>query len=171
MDGQYSVKELPLGMPRLVRIVGIGAGASGLNMIRTLRQHLVQPYEHVVYEKNAAVGGTWYENRYPGCRCDVPSHNYQFSWKTKLDWSNFCAPAAEIEEYLCQICEEENMGPVIKTSHRVRSARWDEPRGVWELTVQDSEGQVFDDHAHFLVDAGGILKYVFIRYGHFALAC
>lgn len=63
---KYIVSETPLGTARHVRIVTIGAGASGLNMIRTLRMKLGN-YEHVVYEKNPKVGGTWYENRYPGC--------------------------------------------------------------------------------------------------------
>lgn len=74
----YEVTEQPLGTTRHIRLVTIGAGASGINLIRTLRLHLTD-YEHVVYEKNAKVGGTWFENRYPGCRCDIPSHNYQFS--------------------------------------------------------------------------------------------
>ncbi|EHL01173.1 putative sterigmatocystin biosynthesis monooxygenase stcW [Glarea lozoyensis 74030] len=84
----YAVSERPLGTPRHVRIVTIGAGASGINMIRTLREKL-SDYEHVVYDKNPSVGGTWYENRYPGCRCDIPAHNYQFSWKKNPAWKLF----------------------------------------------------------------------------------
>ncbi|KAK2073106.1 hypothetical protein P8C59_007412 [Phyllachora maydis] len=140
MDGAqpdvYRVRETPLGTAKHIRIVGIGAGASGLNMIRTLRLDLTN-YEVTVYEKNAEVGGTWYENRYPGCRCDVPSHNYQFSWRPKHDWSNFHAPAEEIEEYLCELCDEEGMRDVIKTRHEITE---------------------FDDYAHFLLDGTGILN-------------
>src|SRR5690349_19490321 len=76
----YQVLKQPLGTTHHVRIVTMGAGMSGINMIRTLRLHLTD-YEHVVYEKNPQIGGTWFENRYPGCKCDVPSHNYQFSWR------------------------------------------------------------------------------------------
>lgn len=162
MDGAqpdvYRVRETPLGTAKHIRIVGIGAGASGLNMIRTLRLDLTN-YEVTVYEKNAEVGGTWYENRYPGCRCDVPSHNYQFSWRPKHDWSNFHAPAEEIEEYLCELCDEEGMRDVIKTRHEITSATWNETRGVWVLTVLDLlSGREFDDYAHFLLDGTGILK-------------
>ncbi|KAK0655773.1 hypothetical protein B0T16DRAFT_424483 [Cercophora newfieldiana] len=155
---EYSVKEQPLGSTRHIRIVGIGAGASGLNMIRTLRLNLTD-YELVVYEKNHDVGGTWFENRYPGCRCDIPSHNYQFSWKPKHDWTNFHAPAEEINDYLRQVCDDEGMREAIKTSHEVVSARWNERDGIWNLIIRDlGTGIEFDDHANFLLDGTGILN-------------
>jgi cation diffusion facilitator CzcD-associated flavoprotein CzcO len=140
--------------------VTIGAGASGINMIRTLRQTLTD-YEHVVYEKNPSIGGTWYENRYPGCKCDVPAHNYQYSWRHNPSWSTFFASAHEIEKYLCTVCEEEKMGPSIKTSHQLKNASWNEVKGVWELEIRNLEtGEIFNDYGHFLLDATGILKYV-----------
>lgn len=154
----YAIREEPLGTPKHVRIVGIGAGASGINLIRTIRKNMVN-YEHVVYEKNEKVGGTWFENRYPGCRCDVPSHNYQFSWRPNPEWSNFLSPAPEIQEYLSRICEEEHMMDTIKLRHKVNGAWWDEKRGLWDLSVQNLEtGEEFKDYANFLVDASGILK-------------
>ena len=154
----YTVVEKPLGSTKHVRIVGIGAGASGLNLVRTLRKQL-SDYELVVYEKNDDVGGTWLENRYPGCRCDVPSHNYQFSWRPNPEWSNFFAPAEEIRKYLCRICEEENMRDSIKTQHRVSGAWWDEARGLWDLSVLNlASGEEFRDEANFIVDGSGVLK-------------
>ncbi|KAI0483227.1 hypothetical protein GGR56DRAFT_663768 [Xylariaceae sp. FL0804] len=154
----YTVVEKPLGTLKHVRIVGIGTGASGLNMIRTLRTHLTN-YEHVVYEKNNKVGGTWFENRYPGCRCDVPSHNYQFSWRPNPEWSNFFATADEIEKYLQDICEEERMMDSIKLRHKVAGAWWDESQGLWDLSIINLEtGEEFRDQANFLVDASGILN-------------
>jgi cation diffusion facilitator CzcD-associated flavoprotein CzcO len=151
------ILEKPLGTIRRLRIITIGAGASGINMIQTLRKNLTN-YEHVVYEKNPKVGGTWYENRYPGCMCDIPAHNYQFSWKPNPTWSSFFAPALEIEKYLCRICEEEGLRKWIQLGKRVVEARWNES-GVWELKVEDLEtGRVFEDYCHFLLDASGILK-------------
>lgn len=82
----YTVKECRLGTPRRLRIVAIGAGASGLNLLHKLQQH-TENIEYVVYEKNVDVGGTWFENRYPGCACDIPSHNYQFAWEPNPNWS------------------------------------------------------------------------------------
>ncbi|EAQ92674.1 hypothetical protein CHGG_00909 [Chaetomium globosum CBS 148.51] len=154
----YTVREQPLGSTRHIRIVGIGAGASGLNLLRTLRLNL-SDYEVTIYEKNTDVGGTWLENRYPGCRCDVPSHSYQFSWRQKKDWANFFAGAEEIGAYLCQVCDEEGMRDSIKTSHQVVRAEWNEQGGQWELTVRNLEtGEEFSDHATFLVDGSGILN-------------
>ncbi|KAL0938897.1 phenylacetone monooxygenase [Colletotrichum truncatum] len=156
----YSINEAPFGTPRPIRIIGIGAGASGINMIRTIRNTLsASTYELVVYEKNADVGGTWFENRYPGCKCDVPSHNYQFSWRPNPAWSSFFAPADEIREYLCQICDDEEMRPYIKTSHKIVSASWSESKAMWEVEIQDLKtGSVFQDQANFLIDATGILN-------------
>ncbi|KAI1334768.1 hypothetical protein F5Y15DRAFT_280124 [Xylariaceae sp. FL0016] len=154
----YTVLERPLGTPKHVKIVGIGAGASGINMIRTLRKNLTN-FEHVIYEKNRKIGGTWFENRYPGCRCDVPSHNYQFSWRPNREWSGFFSPAEEIEEYLDRICEEERMMDTIKLQHKVTGAWWDESRGLWDLRVVSLEtGTELRDEANFLVDASGILN-------------
>jgi cation diffusion facilitator CzcD-associated flavoprotein CzcO len=157
-DHVYTVREEPLGTAKQIRIVLIGAGASGLNMVRTLRLNLTN-YELAVYEKNDEVGGTWYENRYPGVRCDVPSHNYQFSWRPNPRWTNFFSPADEIEDYLRKICDEEGMRDKIKTSHRVSSARWNEAKGLWRLTIQNLKtGEEFEDSANFLLDGSGILK-------------
>ena len=154
----YQIREQPLGSGKPIRIVGIGAGASGLNMIRTLRLNLSE-YDLTIYEKNGDVGGTWFENRYPGCRCDVPSHSYQFSWKPNHDWSNFFSPASEIKDYLGRVCDEEGMRGSIKTSHSVTAAEWNEDGGVWKLRIFNLEtSEEFDDYANFILDGTGILK-------------
>lgn len=154
----YAVQEQPLGTTRHIRIACIGAGVSGLNLIRTLRRNLTD-YEVVVYEKNTDVGGTWLENRYPGCRCDVPSHSYQFSWRPKKDWPNFFSGAEEIREYLCRVCDEEGMRDSIRVLHQVTAAKWNETDGQWELVVRNLEtGEDFNDYATFLVNGSGILK-------------
>lgn len=157
-DATYRIKEQPLGSTRHLRIIGIGAGMSGINMIRTLRLHLTD-YEHVIYEKNPSIGGTWFENRYPGCKCDVPSHNYQFSWRPNPRWSSFFPSAPEIEEYLCQVCKEEDMYPLIKTEHEVVKAQWEEDEGMWFLEIRNlQDGTVLKDKCHILLDGSGILK-------------
>lgn len=166
----YTVVEQPLGTAKKVRIITIGSGASGLNMIRTFRQKLTN-FEHIVYEKNPEVGGTWYENRYPGCKCDIPSHNYQFSWKPNKEWSNFLSPAEEIQAYLCRLCDDEDLRRQIKTNHLVTGALWDEGAGRWTVRVKNLEDDVeFEDYCEFLLNASGILKYenapsILIKFG------
>ncbi|KAI8211846.1 FAD-binding monooxygenase [Colletotrichum sp. SAR 10_86] len=155
----YQVSEQPLGTTRHVRIVTIGAGMSGLNMIRTLRLHLTD-FDHVVYEKNPEIGGTWFENRYPGCKCDVPSHNYQFSWRPNPEWTGFFSTATDIQAYLCRVCEEEGMREAIKLRHQVNRAEWDESNCVWKLKILNLEdNSEFDDTCHFLLDSSGILNH------------
>ena len=61
-QSRYVVEEHPIGEPRRLRIITIGAGASGLNMARQLELHM-KNVEHIIYEKNSGVGGTWFENR------------------------------------------------------------------------------------------------------------
>jgi len=154
----YVIKEEPIGTLRHVRIVTIGAGVSGINMIRTLRLHTTS-FEHVVYEKNPDIGGTWYENRYPGCRCDIPSHNYQFSHTPNPGWSAMFSDAREIEGYLHHVCDVHDLRRDIKCSHSVVFAKWDNEKGEWCLKVRNEvTGEVFDDRCHFLLDASGILK-------------
>ncbi|KAK8048625.1 flavin-binding protein monooxygenase [Apiospora phragmitis] len=139
----YTVVEKPLGNTKHVRIVGIGAGASGLNLIRTLRKQ-VTDYELVIYEKNHDVGGTWLENRYPGCRCDNGPTSSR---------------PPEIRQYLCRICEEENMRDSIKTQHRVSGAWWDEAKGLWDLSILNlATGEEFRDEANFIIDGSGVLN-------------
>ncbi|CAN8099376.1 unnamed protein product [Discula destructiva] len=154
----YTVREQPLGTRKPLRIVCIGAGVSGINLLRTLRINLTD-YEAVVYEKNSEVGGTWFENRYPGCKCDIPSHCYQYSWRHNKEWSNFFAPAAEVGEYLCQVCKEEGLNESIKLLHQVEAATWDEPSGLWNLSVRNMRtGEQVKDTANFLINACGILN-------------
>lgn len=155
----YIIREEPLGSTRRLRIATIGAGISGLNMIRTLRKSMAD-YEHVVYEKNPEVGGTWYENRYPGCQCDHPSHNYQFTWRPNPRWSQFSACADEIQRYILDLCDDEDMRREIKTSHQVVGARWKPDISQWALQVRNLvTSEILEDHCHFLLNATGILKY------------
>lgn len=157
-DACYTILNKPLGTTRHVRIITIGAGASGINMTRTLQQSLTN-FEHVVYEKNREVGGTWLENRYPGCRCDIPSHNYQFSWRKKQDWTNFCADANEIEQYLMECRDEVCKKDEIKLHHQVTGMTWMEDEGKWKVKVMNLEQEEeFEDYADFVINASGILK-------------
>lgn len=82
----YTISEKVLGEARHLRVIAIGAGASGLNLAHQISNHM-RNIDLILYEKNAEVGGTWYENRYPGCACDIPSHNYQFTWEPNPNWS------------------------------------------------------------------------------------
>jgi len=79
-DKDFFVPERPMCDPDPIRIIHVGMGASGLLAAHKARKFL-KNYELVCYEKNDAIGGTWYENRYPGCACDV-GWTYVIIWYT-----------------------------------------------------------------------------------------
>lgn len=81
----YRVLEEPSRIGRRLKVATIGAGASALNFAHDVSTSSLD-IELVCYEKNPEIGGTWFENRYPGCACDIPSVNYQLSWAPKA-WS------------------------------------------------------------------------------------
>jgi hypothetical protein len=68
-DLAYTLSRLPLGSKRPLKIVCVGAGFSGLALAKEVETKRLENVSLVVFEKNASVGGTWYENRYPGCAC------------------------------------------------------------------------------------------------------
>ncbi|KAL5366664.1 hypothetical protein BJX96DRAFT_44220 [Aspergillus floccosus] len=157
-ETRYTVQENPLGLTRPLRVIAIGAGASGLNLAHQVNKHMSN-IELMIYEKNPDVGGTWYENRYPGCACDIPSHNYQFTWATNPDWSAFYSQGPEILEYFRHLARKYNLYKFIQLNHRVVGARWEEDDGTWKLQIEDlASGHVFDDYCHFMITASGVLN-------------
>ncbi|TKA75146.1 hypothetical protein B0A55_03991 [Friedmanniomyces simplex] len=154
----YRIREEPYGTKRPIRVVLMGAGASTLNFLKKAEEQM-HNVSITVYEKNHDVGGTWLENRYPGCACDIPSVNYQFSWKIKL-WTHFYSYSPEIWSYLKEIYDENDfISKYVKLQHQVESAAWDSEAGVWKFKVKDLKtGTVSEDEAEFFVNAGGVLN-------------
>lgn len=72
----YELSKLPFGTSRRLKIVVVGAGISALSLAHEVAIGRLKNVELKIIEKNAGLGGTWWENRYPGCACDIPSHNY-----------------------------------------------------------------------------------------------
>ncbi|MBV8979789.1 MAG: NAD(P)/FAD-dependent oxidoreductase [Acidimicrobiia bacterium] len=113
------------------RIAIVGAGFAGLGAAIRLRQEGM--HDFVVFEKNSDVGGTWWDNSYPGCRCDVPSHLYSFSFALNPEWSETYSPQPEIWAYLRQTAERFGVLPHIRLSTPVTEARWDPATQRWHL--------------------------------------
>lgn len=154
----YRIREQPYGTKRKVRVVLMGAAASTLNFLKQAEDKL-ENVEIVVYEKNHDVGGTWLENRYPGCACDIPSVNYQFSWKIKL-WTHFYSFSPEIWEYLKSIYDEYDfVNKYVKLKHKIERVEWNNETGKWVFQVRDMvNDKVFQDEAEFYINAGGVLN-------------
>lgn len=83
----YKVLEEPNRVGRKIKVITIGAGASALNFAHDIDTNPLD-IDLVMYEKNPEIGGTWFENRYPGCACDIPSVVYQLSWAPSAEWGS-----------------------------------------------------------------------------------
>ena len=116
-----------------------------------------------IYEKNEGVGGTWFENRYPGVGCDIPAHVYVYDFEPKRDWSGFYAGGAEIRGYLEGVAEKYGVNRFVKCGHKVRRCEWDNGRKKWMVDVKVlATGDIIKDEADFVVSAmGGLNSYAF----------
>ena len=119
------------GGPTRVRVAVVGGGFAGLCMAIRLKQSGLDDF--VVLERAADLGGTWRDNSYPGCACDVPSHLYSFSFALNPDWSRSFSPQAEIWAYLRRCAERAGVLPHFRFDHDVTAMRWDEAGGAWDL--------------------------------------
>jgi len=121
-------------------VVVVGAGMSGLYALKVLRE---RGFHVVVLEKAPAVGGTWYWNRYPGARCDIPSLEYSFGFDPELEqeweWTEHFASQPEIERYLNHIADRYDLRRDIRLSTGVRSATFDERSDTWVFETEAGE--------------------------------
>ena len=161
---------------RPMKVIVIGAGISGiLAAIRFPRR--IPNLDLVVYDKNPEVGGTWYENRYPGVACgmksfglvdaiwradlcaDIPSHVYQASFEPNPNWSEFYASGQEILEYWKGIVAKYDVRKSLKLSHKVTEARFDEVECKWHIKLENcSTKEVLQDTCDVLYACIGALN-------------
>ena len=113
----------------------IGSGFSGLAMGIRLKQAGVDDF--LIFEKAGSVGGTWRDNHYPGCACDVQSHLYSFSFAPNPSWSRMFSPQPEIRRYLEHSAETFGLSSHLRFGHELKQAVWDASAGVWRLEMAD----------------------------------
>ena len=115
----------------------IGTGFSGLGMAIALLK--ADRRSFVLLERADTIGGTWRDNTYPGCACDIPSHLYSFSFAPKADWSRMYPPQPEIRAYLDAVADRFGVRPFIRFGRTVTAMTWDEEGRFW--TVATADGQ------------------------------
>jgi len=143
---------------RPVRVVCVGAGPSGICLAYKL-QRSFRKFSLKIYEKNSDIGGTWFENRYPGCACDVPAHNYTYSFEPKSDFTKVYSGSREIRAYFDEFCTKYSLRRFINTSHAVTSTAWDPVANEWTVEVLRLDtGEVVQDKCDILVHATGYLN-------------
>jgi 4-hydroxyacetophenone monooxygenase len=148
-------EAIPADVREGFRVVVIGAGMSGLLMAIRLEEAGI-PY--VVIEKNDEVGGTWYENAYPGCRVDVPNHFYCYSFEPSHDWPEFFSRQPTLLAYFERVSRKYGVRDRIRFGTEVVAAHWDEADAVWRVTVRPKDGGEETLTANAVVSAVGQLS-------------
>lgn len=134
---------------RPVKVICIGAGISGICAAIRFNQR-IRNLDFTVYEKNADIGGTWFENRYPGVRCDIPSHSYQYTFESNSQWSEYYSSGPEIQSYLLRVAQKYGAYRYIKFRHELKGAIWHAKEGKWEVKVEDLDtGRVMTSISKF----------------------
>jgi cation diffusion facilitator CzcD-associated flavoprotein CzcO len=118
-------------------IIIIGSGFAGICMAIQLKQ--AGFHDFVILEKDDDLGGTWRDNAYPGCACDVPSHMYSFSFELNPDWSRMFAPQQEIWAYLRRCAEKYGVGAHIRYGAAVERMEWDDAISRWRTATAAGE--------------------------------
>ena len=136
--------------PVHTRAVIIGTGFSGLGMAIALQR---QGVDFVILEKADDIGGTWRDNSYPGCACDIPSHLYSYSFEPKPDWKNPFSYQPEIWDYLKGVTEKYGLRRYIEFNSLVDRAYWDDDEYRWHVFTTDGREYV----AQFLISGAGAL--------------
>lgn len=157
----YEQSKLPFDTPRRLKVIVAGAGISGISFAHAVESGQLPNVDLQILEKNAGIGGTWLENRYPGCACDIPSHNYlvrlspfwvvkedfaltsiQFTWAPNPKWSSFYVTAPEILKYIEDVVDTFQLRKYMTTCRKITSARWDEHKQKWIVTSRNTDGRL-----------------------------
>jgi cation diffusion facilitator CzcD-associated flavoprotein CzcO len=136
-------------------VVVVGAGMAGLYAVYHFRQ---LGFSVVALERASGVGGTWYWNRYPGARCDVPSLEYSYGFSEELqqewEWSEIFPAQEELERYLNHVADRFDLRRDIRLDTRVTAATWDDARRAWTVATEAGDRIT----GRFLVMATGVLS-------------
>ncbi|HET6881806.1 MAG TPA: NAD(P)/FAD-dependent oxidoreductase [Pirellulales bacterium] len=147
LDAEFNADPRPL---RHVRVAIVGAGFAGIGAAIALQRAGI---EFAIFERSRELGGTWRDNTYPGCKCDVPSHLYSFSFALNPDWTRTYSSQREIQEYLQAIAQRFDIVRHVRFNHELIGADWNEDQQVWRL--ETSGGPLT---ANFLISGCGALS-------------
>jgi 4-hydroxyacetophenone monooxygenase len=137
------------------QVLVVGAGFSGIGMGIKLKEAGI-PF--TIIEKNEDVGGTWYENTYPGIGVDTANHFYSYSFDNNNDWDYFFAKGDEIEAYIRRNTERTSLRENIRFSEEVLSLTWDEDSLLWHAEIRGKNGSTYSMAANSVVSAVGMLN-------------
>ena len=140
LDGRDARRVEPAGDPAdraAFPVVVIGCGQSGL-LAGVRLQEAGIPF--TIVEKNAGVGGTWWENSYPGARVDVGNHFYCYSFEPSDHWTEYFARQPELQRYFQSVMDKHGIGPHVRWETEVLGATWDEDSATWAVRTRAADG-------------------------------
>ena len=153
--GLHWERAVPASAKSSFHVLVIGAGMSGLLAAIRLAEAGI-PY--TVIEKNPCVGGTWFENRYPGCRVDVANHFYCYSFEPNHDWPEYFSQRKDLFAYFERCADRYGVRPRIRFETEVVSARFDEASARWKVHLRTKSGAQETLEANAIVSAVGQLN-------------
>ena len=140
LDGRDARRVEPVGAAAdraAFPVVVIGCGQSGLLAGIRLQEAGI-PF--TIVEKNAGVGGTWWENSYPGARVDVGNHFYCYSFEPSDHWTEYFAQQPELQRYFQSVMDKYAIGPHVRWETEVLGATWDEDSATWSVRTRAADG-------------------------------
>lgn len=155
VDAKYPHWEGIGERKKAMKIVIVGAGMSGLLAAIRLKQAGVA-FE--IVEKNNDVGGTWYENSYPGCRVDTQNHLYSYSFEPNHEWPMHYSTQNVLLDYFQRIAKKHDLRGNIRFETQVVEARFDEKTARWNVRVRDAAGKEETIVADAVISAVGQLN-------------
>lgn len=125
-----------------MRIAIIGTGFAGIGAAIELKRAGFA--DLTLFERADDIGGTWRDNTYPGCACDIRSHLYSFSFERNPGWTRAYPARAEIQQYLLDVVERHDLRRLVRFSTEITELRWDENTSTWSLTTSGGDVETFD---------------------------
>lgn len=133
------------------RVLIVGAGATGILLGARFGQLGIS---YSIVERNAQIGGTWWENQYPGCGVDTPNHAYSYSFGPRYRWRRYFSPREQLQDYLERSADEFGVRPHVRVETSLVGAHWDEQASTWRARLVGPQGEETVE-ADFLVSAIG----------------
>ncbi|KAF7895667.1 uncharacterized protein EAF01_009629 [Botrytis porri] len=151
----FKIEDHPVDIVKPLKVAVIGAGLAGINA-GILLPAKVPGIQLTIFEKNADVGGTWFENIYPGVRCDIPANVYQSTFEPNTQWSEEYAQGKEIREYWQKVARKHSVYNYLKFHRKIAGAVWDEENAQWTLSIENVEnGETTEEQFEVVVMAIG----------------
>lgn len=138
--------------PSAFKVLVIGAGLTGMAAAIKLDE---AGYDYVVIEKNPDVGGTWFENRYPGVGVDTPSHFYSFSWEIWPDWKHYHPQGSDMQRYMLDVADKYDIRKNVRFNTKVETLIYDEQTRCWSVTVRNADGTTETIVANAVINGHG----------------